>query len=203
MSIQYDLYDTPDIKPTGDAQPLHPRVVFKGTVDQEEFLDRVHKFTGISRSLLAGAMQSFQNELRDLIANGWIVELGDIGYFSVSLKGPRVMKKKDVHAQSIELKNVNFRVSSQFKKEVGQQMRLERGESMTRHHRKGHSEEECLTIINQHLNKYPCLTRTDYSRLTGHDKKRALKELNAFIERGLLIRYGTGKQVVYAKKTES
>lgn len=170
MSIQYDLYDTPDIQQTGDAQPLHPRVVFKGTVDQEEFLDRVHKFTGISRSLLAGAMQSFQNELRDLIANGWIVELGDIGYFSVSLKGPRVMKKKDVHAQSIELKNVNFRVGSQFKKEVGQQMRLERGESMTRHHGKGHSEEECLTIINQHLNKYPCLTRTDYSRLTGHDK---------------------------------
>lgn len=56
MSIQYDLYDTPDIQQTGDAQPLHPRVVFKGTVDQEEFLDRVHKFTGISRSLLAGAM---------------------------------------------------------------------------------------------------------------------------------------------------
>ena len=72
-----------------------------------------------------------------------------------------------MHAQSIELKNVNFRVGSQFKKEVGQQMRLERGESMTRHHGKGHSEEECLTIINQHLNKYPCLTRTDYSRLTG------------------------------------
>ena len=46
MSIQYDLYDTPDIQQTGDAQPLHPRVVFKGTVDQEEFLDRVHKFTG-------------------------------------------------------------------------------------------------------------------------------------------------------------
>ena len=158
MSIQYDLYDTPDIQQTGDAQPLHPRVVFKGTVDQEEFLDRVHKFTGISRSLLAGAMQSFQNELRDLIANGWIVELGDIGYFSVSLKGPRVMKKKDVHAQSIELKNVNFRVSSQFKKEVGQQMRLERGESMTRHHGKGHSEEECLTIINQHLNNLQEIT---------------------------------------------
>jgi len=50
MSIHYDLYDTPDIQQTGDAQPLHPRVVFKGTVDQEEFLDRVHRnkpqFTG-------------------------------------------------------------------------------------------------------------------------------------------------------------
>ena len=74
---------------------------------------------------------------------------------------------------------------------------------MTRHHGKRANVADFSTIINQHLNKYPCLTRTDYSRLTGHDKKRALKELNAFIERGLLIRYGTGKQVVYAKKTES
>ena len=112
------------------------------------------------------------------------------------------MKKKEVHAQSIELKNVNFRAGSQFKKEVGWQMRLERGESITRSHGNGYSEEECLTIVNEHLKKYPCLTRTDYCRLTGHDKKRALKELNTFIERGLLIRYGTGKLVVYAKKTE-
>ena len=73
MSIHYDLYDTPDIQKKGEEQPLHPRVVFNGTIDQEEFLDRVHKFTGISRSLLVGAMQSFQNELRDLLANGWIV----------------------------------------------------------------------------------------------------------------------------------
>ena len=80
MSIQYDLYDTPDIQQTGDAQPLHPRVVFKGTVDREEFLDRVHKFTGISRSLLAGAMQSFQNELRDRLPTDglWNWEISDI-----------------------------------------------------------------------------------------------------------------------------
>ena len=118
MSIHYDLYDTPDIQKKGEEQPLHPRVVFNGTIDQEEFLDRVHKFTGISRSLLVGAMQSFQNELRDLLANGWIVELGDIGYFSVSLQGPPVMKKKDVHAQSISLKNINFRAELTFKTNI-------------------------------------------------------------------------------------
>lgn len=202
MSIHYDLYETPDIQQTGEEQPLHPRVVFKGTIDQEEFLDRVHKFTGMSRSMLAGAMLSFQNELRDLLANGWIVELGDIGYFSVSLQGPPVMKKKDVHAQSIKLKNVNFRVGNQFKKEVSWQMKPERSESMTRPQSEGHSNEECLAIVNEHLKKYPCITRTDYCRLTGHDKQRALKELNGFIEQGVLMRYGAGKQVVYAKKME-
>lgn len=200
MSAQYDLYETPDIKQTGEKQPLHPRIVPKGTIGQDEFLDRVHKFTGISRSLLAGAMQSFQNELKDLLANGWIVELGEIGYFSVSLQGPPVMHKKDVRAQSIKLKNINYLPTKQFKREVGYDMRLERTESLTRPKGNGRSEAECLASITAHLEKYPCMTRTDYCYMTGHDKKRALKELNAFIKKGILMRYGAGKQVVYAKK---
>lgn len=200
MSTQYDLYETPDIKQTGEKQPLHPRIVPKGTIGQDEFLDRVHKFTGISRSLLAGAMQSFQNELKDLLANGWIVELGEIGYFSVSLQGPPVMHKKDVRAQSIKLKNINYLPTKQFKREVGYDMRLERTESLTRPKGNGRSEAECLALITAHLEKYPCMTRTDYCYMTGHDKKRALKELNAFIKKGILMRYGAGKQVVYAKK---
>ena len=197
---RYDLYETPDIKQTGEKQPLHPRIVPKGTIGQDEFLDRVHKFTGISRSLLAGAMQSFQNELKDLLANGWIVELGEIGYFSVSLQGPPVMHKKDVRAQSIKLKNINYLPTKQFKREVGYDMRLERTESLTRPKGNGRSEAECLALITAHLEKYPCMTRTDYCYMTGHDKKRALKELNAFIKKGILMRYGAGKQVVYAKK---
>ena len=200
MSAQYDLYETPDIKQTGEKQPLHPRIVPKGTIGQDEFLDRVHKFTGISRSLLAGAMQSFQNELKDLLANGWIVELGEIGYFSVSLQGPPVMHKKDVRAQSIKLKNINYLPTKQFKREVGYDMRLERTESLTRPKGNGRSEAECLALITAHLEKYPCMTRTDYCYMTGHDKKRGLKELNAFIEKGILMRYGAGKQVIYAKK---
>ena len=200
MSAQYDLYETPDIKQTGEKQPLHPRIVPKGTIGQDEFLDRVHKFTGISRSLLAGAMQSFQNELKDLLANGWIVELGEIGYFSVSLQGPPVMHKKDVRAQSIKLKNINYLPTKQFKREVGYDMRLERTESLTRPKGNGRSEAECLALITAHLEKYPCMTRPDYCYMTGHDKKRALKELNAFIEKGILMRYGAGKQVIYAKK---
>ena len=199
MSAQYDLYETPDIKQTGEKQPLHPRIVPKGTIGQDEFLDRVHKFTGISRSLLAGAMQSFQNELKDLLANGWIVELGEIGYFSVSLQGPPVMHKKDVRAQSIKLKNINYLPTKQFKREVGYDMRLERTESLTPPKGNGRSEAECLALITAHLEKYPCMTRTDYCYMTGHDKKRALKELNAFIILVSLMRYGGGNEVVYAK----
>ena len=85
-------------------------------------------------------------------------------------------------------------------REVGYDMRLERTESLTRPKGNGRSEAECLALITAHLEKYPCMTRTDYCYMTGHDKKRALKELNAFIEKGILMRYGAGKQVIYAKK---
>ena len=85
MSIQYDLYDTPDIQQTGDAQRFIPRSIQRnrrsGRISRP--CTQIHRnkpqFTG-------GRHAVFQNELRDLIANGWIVELGDIGYFSVSLK---------------------------------------------------------------------------------------------------------------------
>mgnify|MGYP000282036071 FL=1 len=63
-------------------------------------------------------------------------------------------------------------------------MRLERTESLTRPKDNGRSEAECLALITAHLEKYPCMTRTDYCYMTGHDKKRALKELNAFIRKG-------------------
>ena len=55
MSAIYDLFETPSPNKE-EKQPLHARIVSKGTVDKEEFLDRVHKFTGISRSLLAGGL---------------------------------------------------------------------------------------------------------------------------------------------------
>jgi predicted HTH transcriptional regulator len=105
-----------------------------------------------------------------------------------------------VRAQSIKLKNINYLPTKQFKREVGYDMRLERTESLTRPKGNGRSEAECLALITAHLEKYPCMTRTDYCHMTGHDKKRALKELNTFIEKGILMRYGAGKLVVYAKK---
>ena len=50
MSAIYDLFETPSPNKQ-EKQPLHARIVSKGTISKDEFLDRVHKFTGISRSL--------------------------------------------------------------------------------------------------------------------------------------------------------
>mgnify|MGYP000259837914 CR=1 FL=1 len=198
MSAQYDLYETPDIKQTGEKQPLHPRIVPKGTIGQDEFLDRVHKFTGISRSLLAGAMQSFQNELKDLLANGWIVELGEIGYFSVSLKCDRqVTDKKEIRSPSVHFQNVNLRLGSKFRNRFNT-MELERKASPYVS-RSLMGEEERKEKLLLHLDKYGCITRADYESITGLVKHRAVSDLNRYLAEGMIRKYGSGKTVVYLK----
>ena len=119
MSAYYDLFEKPDVNKTGKQQPLYARFIPKGTIEQKEFLNRVHLFTGISRSLLEGAMSAFMDELRDCLADGWTVELGELGYFTPSLSCQReVMEKKELRAASVRLRGLNFRVSKEFYKEL-------------------------------------------------------------------------------------
>ena len=165
MSAIYDLFETPSPNKE-EKQPLHARIVSKGTVDKEEFLDRVHKFTGISRSLLAGAMEAFANEARDLLADGWNVEMGNFGFFSTSLQCPPVKDKKEIRAASVQMKNINFRASRPF---------------------------------NTYLENHLFISRTDYSHLTGRNKKVAIEELNSFITDRIIQKEGVGKLTVYIK----
>lgn len=127
MSAYYDLFEKPDVRQTGEQQSLYARFVPKGTIDRKEFIERVHLFTGLSRSLLEGAMAGFMDELRDCLANGWTVELGELGYFTPSLSCTRqATDKKELRAASIALRGLNFRLGREFYKDLKGKMQLER-----------------------------------------------------------------------------
>ena len=119
MSAYYDLFEKPDIRQTGEQQPLYARFIPKGTIERKEFINRVHLFTGISRSLLEGAMAAFMDELRDCLADGWTVELGELGYFTPSLNCRReAMEKKELRAASVTLRGLNFRLGKERRKQM-------------------------------------------------------------------------------------
>ena len=104
MSAYYDLFEKPDVRQTGEQQSLYARFVPKGTIDRKEFIERVHLFTGLSRSLLEGAMAGFMDELRDCLANGWTVELGELDRVKIenmleqnrALRAKREAEKKEM-----------------------------------------------------------------------------------------------------------
>ena len=204
MSAYYDLFEKPDIRQTGEQQPLYARFIPKGTIERKEFINRVHLFTGISRSLLEGAMAAFMDELRDCLADGWTVELGELGYFTPSLNCRReAMEKKELRAASVTLRGLNFRLGKEFYKELDKKMRLERHPQSSSKPESSTpllSVEQRFRLLDEYLRQeQPRINRAQYARLTGRSVKQAVTDLNLFIEDGLLKRCGAGRNVVYMK----
>ena len=162
MSAYYDLFEKPDVRQTGEQQSLYARFVPKGTIDRKEFIERVHLFTGLSRSLLEGAMAGFMDELRDCLANGWTVELGELGYFTPSLSCTRqATDKKELRAASIALRGLNFRLGREFYKDLKGKMQLERCPQSASAPASSADEalgvEQRWKLLDEYLQQYPCI----------------------------------------------
>lgn len=199
MSVNYDLYETPDLAKSGEEQPLHARVVLKGCYTAQEFIEQVVAFQHIPHAQLVGAVEAISNQLRHLLLKGFSVELGDIGHFSLSLKvDKRAMNPEELRSPSVSLKDINLQINRQFKKDIESKLKLQRYHSPFRV-KNPLPEEKCLQRLNRFLEKQPCINRHDYEILVGKTKKQALKDINAFLEKGILKKYGIGRSVVYIK----
>lgn len=201
MSVYYDLYQNPP-QEGKEEELLHARVVPKGTISTDKFLEIVHNATGFSQAILDGTLQAVTDELHRWLANGWIVEVGELGHFSLSLKCDRPVKdKKEIRSPSVRLQSVNLRVSNKFRKRFAS-MELERKSSPYVSH-SGMPQSQRVEKLMEHLEKHGCIQRSDYELLVGVGKYEAVADLNRYIDEGLLRRYGSGKNVVYLKKEVS
>ena len=199
MSVNYDLYETPDLAKSGEEQPLHARVVLKGSYTAEEFVEQVTGFQHMPHAQVVGIIEAISKELRHLLLKGFSVELGDIGYFSLSLSvDKKVMDPKDLRSPSVSLKDINFRVNRQFKKDIESEIELQRYHSPFRV-KNPLDRERCLQRLEKFLEDHPCINRQDYAMLVGKTKIQALQDINAFIKDGVLKKYGSGRSVVYIK----
>ena len=164
MSVNYDLYETPDLAKSGEEQPLHARVVLKGSYTAEEFVEQVTILQHMPHAQVVGVIEAISKELQHLLLKGFSVELGDIGYFTLSLSvNKKVLEPKDLRSPSISLRD------------------------------------KCLQRLNIFFEDHSCINRQDYAQLVGKTKKQALQDINAFIEKGILKKYGAGRSVVYIK----
>ena len=199
MSVNYDLYETPDLAKSGEEQPLHARVVLKGSYTAEEFVEQVTVFQHMPHAQVVGVIEAISKELRHLLLKGFSVELGDIGYFSLSLSvDKKVMDPKDLRSPSVSLKDINFRVNRQFKKDIESEIELQRYHSPFRV-KNPLDRERCLQRLEKFLEDHPCINRQDYAMLVGKTKIQAVQDINAFIKDGVLKKYGSGRSVVYIK----
>ena len=110
----------------------------------------------------------------------------------------KVMDPKDLRSPSVSLKDINFRVNRQFKKDIESEIELQRYHSPFRV-KNPLDRERCLQRLEKFLEDHPCINRQDYAMLVGKTKIQALQDINAFIKDGVLKKYGSGRSVVYIK----
>lgn len=198
MSVYYDLYQNPPQEGEKDER-LHARVLPRGTIPADKFLEIVHNATGFSQAILDGTLQAITDELHRWLANGWVVEVGELGFFSLSLECDRLVQdKKEIRSPSIHFKNVNLRLSSNFRHRFVT-MELERKASPYVSHSKL-TEEQRLELLLKHLDENVCITSADYSGLTKCSKTQTYRDLSRYIVQGIIRKYGSGRTVVYLKR---
>ena len=199
MSVNYDLYETPDLAKSGEEQPLHARVVLKGSYTAKEFVEQVTMLQHMPHAQVVGVIEAISKELRHLLLKGFSVELGDIGYFTLSLSvDKKIMDANNLRSPSVSLKDINFRVNRQFRKDIESELNLQRYHSPFRV-KNPLPEKKCLQRLEKFLEEHPCINRQDYAQLVGKTKTQALQDINAFIKQGILKKYGVGRSVVYIK----
>lgn len=199
MSVNYDLYETPDLTKSGEDQPLHARVVLKGSYTAEEFVEQVVAMQHVPHAQVVGIIEAISKELKHLLLKGFSVELGDVGYFTLSVTvDKKVMNAEDLRSPSVSLKDINFRVNRQFKKDIESELVLQRYHSPFRV-KNPLDRERCLERLESFLEEHPCINRQDYAMLVGKTKLQALQDIRAFLEEGILKKYGSGRSVVYIK----
>lgn len=205
MSAYYDLYETPSPNGKEDKKSLHARIYPKETYTKKEFVEHVAMFQHLPKNIIGAALDACIDELCELLADGNIVELGELGFFSTSLKCIQETddEKKKIRSESVQFQNVHLRISSTFRKRIRRAMKLERIHSPTKKSKKEKTTEETRKKrLIQFLQKNVCITKSEYIQLTGLTRHAAIDELNKFILQGILRRRGIGRSTIYIKQEE-
>lgn len=197
MTAKYDFRKTPKSKEDGEKDHLHPRIVSGGTVSTEKLLEDISHASTFTVGDLEGVLASLTSRILSYLSDGYHVELGKIGYFSASLKARPVEEKNEIRSPSIEFDNVNFRASAWFRRHL--KGPVQRVSNSGIHYSTEMDENEYKKRLLQYLDKNAFITRTAYSDLTGRLKNKALQDLKAFTEQGIIERKGRGSHLVFVR----
>ena len=187
MSAYYDLYETPSPDGKEDKKSLHARICPKRTYTQKEFVEHIATFQHLPKNVIGAALDACIDELCDLLANGNIVELGELGFFSTSLKCLRETddEKKKIRSESVQFQNVHLRISSTFRNNIKKKMTLERVHSTTKKSKKVVETTEATrkAELELFLKQNVCINKNEYIQLSGLTRHAAIDELNKFIRK--------------------
>lgn len=194
MTAQYGLFRNPPHKGEKESDILHARIIPGRTIRIDRVTREISESTSFSPGDVKGLLQAFADVLVSYLEDGDEVELEGLGHFSVSLKCPKITNPRQVRAEDINFKSVNFRCS----KEITERLR-----SMKVERKPGSSKPVKYTVevrkekILKYLGKHETVMSSECMGINECTRYLALKDLKELIAEKKIVKEGYRKVVVY------
>lgn len=203
MSALYDFLPVPPKGNDESGSHLYPKLRPYKTVSFDELTEKIASHSGLTKGNIFAVMEEIEYWTKQLLSDGYRVQIGNIGTVSASLKADaEVYDKEDIHAQSIRFDKVKMTVSKQFSKQCsGKVLRAPSGKKF-RQSSCTYTEEERLALLQSYLESHDYITRAEYGALTGLLKYKAWQDLDKWVKAHLIDIKGRAPHRVYVKRKD-
>ena len=201
MSALYDFLPVPPKGNNESGSHLYPKLRPYKTVSFDELTEKIASHSGLTKGNILAVMEEIENWTKQLLSEGYRVQIGNIGTVSASLKADaEVYDKEDIHAQSIRFDKVKVTVSKQFSKQCGGKVLRAPSGKKFRQSSCTYTEEERLALLQSYLESHDYITRAEYGALTGLLKYKAWQDLDKWVKAHLIDIKGRAPHRVYVKR---
>lgn len=201
MSALYDFLPVPPKGNDESGSHLYPKLRPYKTVSFDELTEKIASHSGLTKGNILAVMEEIENWTKQLLSDGYRVQIGNIGTVSASLKADaEVYDKGDIHAQSIRFDKVKVTVSKQFSKQCGGKVLRAPSGKKFQQSSYAYTEEERLALLQSYLESHDYITRAEYGALTGLLKYKAWQDLDKWVKAHLIDIKGRAPHRVYVKR---
>lgn len=200
MTAQYGLFRNPPRKGEKESDILHARIIPGRTIRIARVCREISECTSFSPGDVKGLLQAFADILVMYLEDGDEVDLEGLGHFSISLKCPKITSPREVRAEDISFKSVNFRCSKEITDRLTV-MRVERKPGSSKPVK--YNSEERKNRILEFFNKHDTIMSSDCIGINECTRYLALKDLKELMAENKIIKEGYRKIAVYMLAKDS
>ena len=202
--MKYSLKEMPQqmgvIRPGADK--YYVRFKVDGTLNADELAERAALGSTFSAIEIKAALMQVARAMAEALADGYRVEVGEIGSFSPKAKTLTTSSPDKINGRNVELEGLTFRPKRELIKEISD--RIETVERVS----DGFVPEKSRLTKEQRLRKVSEIAHDNngeitislYAAATGVSRSTAQKELAEAYKKGKIVAYGRAPHLTYRLK---
>lgn len=189
--IEYEFYKSPN--PNKGTTALHPRVICKRSIGIKELSREIEHGTSLTAADVQAASIALIDYMLMHLKKGERIHIDGLGFFHISLKGPKHINPRLVRAESIKFKTLNFEAEKQLKEEFN---------TIELKHRKVRQSDnldksELHIKLIRYFRTHRTISRAKMQLLCSLTKMTAIRRINTFIADHVLENEGTKRTPIY------